>query len=73
MLPLQDASAKITFLELSVGGFGWIPNLIAADTTFILPIILGVTNLAIIEVSIFVDFVVLEELKKCAQSHYLPI
>lgn len=51
MLPVQDASAEITFLELSVGGFAWVPNLVAGDTTFILPLTLGLTNLAIIEVS----------------------
>lgn len=59
MLPLHDTSAEITFLELSVGGFGWIPNLIAADSTFVLPIILGLTNLAIIEVSIHTDNIIL--------------
>lgn len=53
MLPVQDASAQIIFLEMSVGGFSWIPNLIAADSTLILPITLGLVNLTIIEVSIF--------------------
>lgn len=50
MLPSQDVSAQITFLELTVGGFGWIRNLVEIDTYFILPVAFGVLNLAIIEV-----------------------
>lgn len=50
MLPEQDALAQLTFTELSVGGFGWISNLCEVDSTFILPVIFGLTNLAIIEV-----------------------
>jgi mitochondrial inner membrane protein COX18 len=41
--------AKITFTELTIGGFGWIPNLTEVDASFIIPVVLGVTNLAIIE------------------------
>lgn len=51
MLPVRDAAAEVTFLELSLGGFAWIPSLAAPDPTFILPVILGLTNLTIIEVS----------------------
>lgn len=51
MLPTNDVSAQITFMELSLGGFGWIPSLAAADSSFILPVTLGLTNLAIIEVN----------------------
>lgn len=50
MLPKSAAeTAQITFDELSVGGFGWVTNLTETDSTFILPIILGITNLVIIE------------------------
>lgn len=50
MLPCQDVSAQLTYLQLTVGGFGWIRNLVEVDTFLILPILFGVLNLAIIEV-----------------------
>lgn len=53
MLPHNDLAAQFTLVELTVGGFGWIPNLTAIDTTFILPVSLGLINLAIIEVRAF--------------------
>jgi hypothetical protein len=46
-------------MELSVGGFGWIPNLLVPDESLILPVSLGLINLAIVEVGasyIFVTF-----------------
>ncbi|RZC35292.1 60KD IMP domain containing protein [Asbolus verrucosus] len=49
MLPKQDFDAHLTFTELCVGGFGWIPNLTDVDSSFILPVCFGVLNLAIIE------------------------
>lgn len=49
-LPHQDISAQLTFTELSLGGFGWIPNLTVADSSLILPVTFGLLNLAIIEV-----------------------
>ncbi|XP_068085088.1 cytochrome c oxidase assembly protein COX18, mitochondrial isoform X2 [Anabrus simplex] len=49
MLPHQDTAAQLTCLELSVSKFLWIPNLITPDASWILPVILGLTNLAIIE------------------------
>lgn len=45
-----DAAAMITFTELTVGGFGWIPNLTVPDHSLVLPIVFGLSNLAIIEV-----------------------
>lgn len=45
-----NPSAAITFMEMEVGGFGWIPNLTLPDYSLILPIVFGITNLAIIEV-----------------------
>lgn len=51
-LPVDDIAAEITVLELSLGGVGWIQNLTMPDPTFILPLTLGLTNLAIIEVSV---------------------
>lgn len=50
-LPVDDVAAEITLLEMSVGGVGWIHNLLAPDPTFILPVTMGLANLAIIEVS----------------------
>lgn len=45
-----DPTAIITFMELQAGGFGWIPNLTVPDHSLILPIVFGISNLAIIEV-----------------------
>lgn len=42
--------AQIAYAELMVGGFGWIPNLCEPDASLIIPITLGLLNLAIIEV-----------------------
>jgi hypothetical protein len=39
-------------MELSVGGFGWIPNLLVPDESLILPVSLGILNLAIVEVGV---------------------
>lgn len=50
MLPHSDVNAQVTFMELSLGGFGWIPNLTEVDSSFILPVTLGLINLTIIEV-----------------------
>ncbi|TMW51200.1 hypothetical protein DOY81_003736 [Sarcophaga bullata] len=41
--------AQIVATELTIGGFGWIPNLTQVDSSYILPVTLGVINLAIIE------------------------
>jgi mitochondrial inner membrane protein COX18 len=50
MLPDPSSlEAKITYTELTIGGFGWIPNLTEVDQSFIIPVVLGLTNLAIIE------------------------
>jgi inner membrane protein COX18 len=43
-------AAMVTCMELSVGGFGWIPNLLVPDESLILPVFLGLINLAIVEV-----------------------
>lgn len=45
-----DPAAMVTFMELSAGGIGWIPNLTEPDHSLILPVAFGVTNLAIIEI-----------------------
>ncbi|XP_069680104.1 cytochrome c oxidase assembly protein COX18, mitochondrial isoform X2 [Periplaneta americana] len=49
MLPHSDGAAMVTYLELSVGGFGWIPNLLVPDESLVLPVALGLINLAIVE------------------------
>ncbi|KAM7357567.1 cytochrome c oxidase assembly protein COX18, mitochondrial [Cochliomyia hominivorax] len=41
--------AQIVATELTVGGFGWIPNLTQVDSSYILPVALGIINLGIIE------------------------
>lgn len=45
-----DAAAVVTLMELSTGGFSWIPNLTEPDRSWILPITFGLTNLTIIEI-----------------------
>ncbi|XP_011881073.1 PREDICTED: mitochondrial inner membrane protein COX18 isoform X2 [Vollenhovia emeryi] len=50
MLPKQDASAYTTYQQFTTDGFLWISNLTVADP-FILPIAMGLFNLAIIEIS----------------------
>lgn len=44
--------AQMVKIGLSVGGFGWIPNLTMNDGSLILPITMAMLNLAIIEVQI---------------------
>lgn len=51
MLPVPDMNASVIFSELSMGGFGFIPNLTVPDQSWIFPVTLGLLNLAIIEVS----------------------
>jgi len=50
MLPKQDAGAYITYQEFTTDGFLWIANLTTADP-FVLPIAMGLFNLAIIEIN----------------------
>ncbi|XP_058788790.1 uncharacterized protein LOC131662846 [Phymastichus coffea] len=50
MLPKADFAAQVTFIEMSVGGLGWFPSLVIPDPYMILPIALGLTNIAVIEV-----------------------
>ncbi|XP_055911631.1 cytochrome c oxidase assembly protein COX18, mitochondrial isoform X2 [Eupeodes corollae] len=50
MLPNPNSlDAQLVFTELTLGGFGWIPNLTEVDSSFILPVVLGAINLSIIE------------------------
>lgn len=48
--PTSTQAIKI-FGQISVGGFLWLPSLIGADTTYILPAIWCITNLINIELS----------------------
>ncbi|XP_040155088.1 cytochrome c oxidase assembly protein COX18, mitochondrial isoform X3 [Anopheles arabiensis] len=51
MLPDPTAiEAQIAYTELTLGGFGWIPNLTELDHSLIFPVALGVINLSIIEI-----------------------
>uniref|UniRef100_A0A6B0V498 Putative cytochrome oxidase bioproteinsis protein n=1 Tax=Ixodes ricinus TaxID=34613 RepID=A0A6B0V498_IXORI len=49
MMPYQDMAAQALFLELSVGGALWFPNLTLPDPLFVMPVLLGITNLLNIE------------------------
>lgn len=44
--------AQMAFTQLSMGGFGWIPNLTEVDASYILPVALGILNLAIVEIQV---------------------
>lgn len=50
MLPSGDPAALMSFLELTVGGALWFPNLTIPDGSFILPVVLGVLNLLVVEI-----------------------
>lgn len=51
MLPDPSSiDAQVTFAELTLGGFGWIPNLTMVDESLILPVAMGLINLIIIEI-----------------------
>lgn len=52
MLPIQDIEAQNIYNQLCTEGMGWFTNLTQTDPLFLLPLILGITNLAIIEVLI---------------------
>lgn len=57
MLPDPNlVQAQIVFSQLSMGGFGWIPNLTEVDASYIIPVTLGLLNLAIIEVNLLKYF-----------------
>ncbi|XP_029035769.2 cytochrome c oxidase assembly protein COX18, mitochondrial [Osmia bicornis bicornis] len=51
MLPDRDEAAYQTYLQFISGGFGWITDLTAGDPTFILPVIFGISGLALIEMN----------------------
>lgn len=52
MLPDPNSiDAQITYTLLTVGGFGWMSDLTAVDSTLILPVIFGILNLANIELT----------------------
>lgn len=44
--------AQFIYSDLMVGGFGWIPNLTEIDSSYILPIALGIVNLSVIQVQV---------------------
>lgn len=48
--------AQIILTQLSLGGVGWIPNLTEVDSSYILPVVLGLTNLAVIEVFLYIFY-----------------
>lgn len=51
MLPdPSSVTAQVAFAELTLGGFGWIPNLTEVDASLILPIAMGLINFTIIEI-----------------------
>jgi len=49
-MPNLDIAAHVTFLELSNGGFLWIPNLTFPDTSLLFPVLFSLLNLIIIEI-----------------------
>ncbi|CAN7993956.1 unnamed protein product [Ixodes hexagonus] len=49
MMPYQDMAAQALFLQLSVGGVLWFPNLTLPDPFYVMPVLLGISNLLNIE------------------------
>ncbi|XP_059483679.1 cytochrome c oxidase assembly protein COX18, mitochondrial [Neocloeon triangulifer] len=47
-----DIQAQLTFLEFTLGGTLWFPNLTLPDASWILPVTLGLVNLAIVEIQV---------------------
>lgn len=71
MLPNPNSiEAQITFSELTMGGFLWIPNLIEVDSSFILPIAMGIINLAIIEIQTMMRIRETTKLQKYATNFF---
>jgi inner membrane protein COX18 len=62
----EDTTAQIICAEMMLGGFGWIPNLVEVDHSYILPVALGILNLTIVEVNFknltFFNFKILTEI-----------
>lgn len=54
MLPNPTIEAGLTFVELSVGGIAFIPNLTVPDVSYIFPLSLGIINFALVEVICFI-------------------
>jgi len=52
MMPYPTTDAQLLHLSMSLGGFGWIPNLTVVDQSFILPVVMVVSNLAIIQLQV---------------------
>jgi len=52
MMPAQTTEAQLLYYSLSNEGFGWIPNLTDVDHSFILPVVMVLTNLAIIQLQV---------------------
>lgn len=51
MLPDPTSlEAKLIFTQLTLGGFLWVPNLVEVDSSYILPVLLGLINLSIIQI-----------------------
>ncbi|XP_047118879.1 cytochrome c oxidase assembly protein COX18, mitochondrial isoform X1 [Schistocerca piceifrons] len=50
MLPQHSVGAEINFVQLTKEGLLWFSDLTLPDSAFILPLIFGMTNLAIVEV-----------------------
>lgn len=51
MLPNPNSiEAQVIFAEMTLGGFGWIPNLTEVDASFILPVALGMLNYTNIQI-----------------------
>lgn len=71
MMPNPNSlEAQIAFTQLSMGGFGWIPNLTVVDASFILPVMMGLLNLAIIETQMMSKVVPPTKLQKYATNFF---
>ncbi len=62
--------AQLAFTQLSMGGFGWIPNLTEIDASYILPVTLGILNLAIVEIQVMSKIQPPSKLQKYATNFF---
>ncbi|XP_046614688.1 cytochrome c oxidase assembly protein COX18, mitochondrial-like [Neodiprion virginianus] len=65
MLPPGRTDAEKNFLDLTTGGFGWVTNLVAIDQFCIVPISVGLFNLANIEIMNLLKTTEDTRLQKC--------
>ncbi|CAL4070411.1 unnamed protein product, partial [Meganyctiphanes norvegica] len=70
MMPHQDTAAQILFMEMSTGGFGWIPNLTEVDHSLVIPVAFGLTNLILTETFVLLRLQEQSKIKKISTNFF---